>query len=133
MENNPVEGPKAGIVFSLRVWEAKLLTILGTILTGMIIAGFFTKEPFHSGTSAIGMGPLCWPVAALIFPSGLYNSLNTPSIFWLGLLLCAWLLYAVITFVGTRTKKWKSFFVIYGILVIILVLNIRGCAQHGAS
>jgi hypothetical protein len=76
------------------------------------------------------------PGYVLLFPFGLITcvisalgikSQNAPHVIF------GWLLYLALTIAGLLTRRRLAYFVIYGILCVLLLLNVIGCHMmfHG--
>ncbi len=100
----------------LSKWPIRLITILGTIIAAMFIAGL--RVPIAL------VAPLYW----FIFPGGLYYLIHQRYGYGSSELIRGWLFYACIVVIGTLFRN-RFFFLIYGILVIVLILNIKGCSE----
>jgi hypothetical protein len=119
MENKPVVGLQKPILDSLSEWQTRLKVVVGTIIAGMLITGLLISPIV-----------LSLPAIWLIFPAGLYFlTHNTYGTDYTLAINEGWLLYALIVILATLSRNRKIFFVIYTILIIVLLLNFKGCTQ----
>jgi len=103
---------------SLSERYVRLIIILETIIAAMVIAGLHSPVVF--------VMPYYWAS----FPAGLnfrshtlYGADYQAAVNW------GWVFYSAIAVLATLTKNRSFFFVIYMILIIVLMLNIKGCTE----
>ena len=79
----------------------------------------------------LGTALLTFPAAVYgphLLPLGLFRvfgaSLRGPLAPWIGVV---WAMYAALTLAVCSARRKKSFFIIYTVLCVLLVLNVAGC------